>query len=767
MAWTAVVDLISDDENDAPRNPATPAAASRSAPPKPRTTAGAVGILEAALARAGGSKFSGGVRPTAPRPQHQQLRQALYGGSMPQGWMHYAAVTLSVASPKTFKVNCETQLPPACLGVIQRTPGAVKKADAWELPLTQHINFCVAMQDARVMCERIPQKVLGALSAAANNDESFKAGNGFMDDEGFALGDEDAPDAISDIPRSIWRQLAPFQRYGVSWIVKNNGRCLIADEPGLGKTIQAIGGACAYYHEWPVLVVCPSSARFHWEDQFKDWLDDEDYLPRDSILTITSGKAVQDQRLLDYSKVLIVSYDLVSQPNVLQALHRLAPSVIVCDESHYLKNAKTARTRTLMPLLKASKRCILLSGTPALSRPNEIFSQLHALDDEAWPDAGEFSRRYCSGKKQVKRRNEDSDEDEPKKRQEYTAASNLEELHTLLAASVMLRRSKATILHQLPPKRRFARKVDVDDPVTRETLRADLEEFRERASELAQMSKQNKRRRAQPQAYQPPLDGGVDPREILREKAREKKALLMGLFRRTGPAKLPAIERRVRSLLSGDEEGFRGKVLIFAHHRAVLDGLARGALRHVRHIRIDGTTAARDRQARVNDFQKDAQIRVALLGITAAGVALTLTAASRVLFAELYWTPAALVQAEDRAHRIGQTSEVVVEYLLADGTVDEVLWPLVQEKMRLLGELFDNQKDTKLKAQEDKEDEDSLDGALLLDAELEELDKDDEEAFDVAKEDAAEPEAREVGYKKKASAGDEMIFSSVFGAGGL
>jgi len=77
-----------------------------------------------------------------------------------------------------------------------------------------------------------------------------------------------------------------------------------------------------------------------------------------------------------------------------------------------------------MPLLKASKRCILLSGTPALSRPNEIFSQLHALDDEAWPDAGEFSRRYCSGKKQVKRRNDDSDEDEPKKREERGAARN-------------------------------------------------------------------------------------------------------------------------------------------------------------------------------------------------------------------------------------------------------------------------------------------------------------------------------------------------------
>ena len=112
----------------------------------------------------------------------------------------------------------------------------------WELPLSQHVNFCVAMQNERIACERIPQRVLASLATAQLDDEDFRAGNARMDDDGYARGDDDE-DSVSDIPRSIWNALAPFQKYGVSWIVRNNGRALLADEPGFGKTIQAIGAA--------------------------------------------------------------------------------------------------------------------------------------------------------------------------------------------------------------------------------------------------------------------------------------------------------------------------------------------------------------------------------------------------------------------------------------------------------------------------------------------------------------------------------------------
>ena len=124
---------------------------------------------------------------------------------------------------------------------------------------------------------------------------------------------------------------------------------------------------------------------------------------------------------------------------------------------HYLKNGKAQRTKALLPIIKASRRAILLSGTPALSRPMEVFWQLHALDDKQWTDPADFNKRYCSGRRK-KDDPKDTNEDGEKKK-EYSAASNLEELHTLLRATLMLRRNKASILTQLPPKRRACRRV--------------------------------------------------------------------------------------------------------------------------------------------------------------------------------------------------------------------------------------------------------------------------------------------------------------------
>jgi len=88
------------------------------------------------------------------------------------------------------------------------------------------------------------------------------------------------------------------------------------------------------------------------------------------------------------------------------------------------------------------------------------------------------------------------------------------------------------------------------------------------------------------------------------------------------------------------------------------------------------------------EFQNDVTIRIGVLGITAAGIALTLTAANVVFFLEFYWTPAALIQAEDRVHRIGQLRNVDVFYFFAIDSVDELLWPLVRKKMQLIGEHF-------------------------------------------------------------------------------
>ena len=164
-------------------------------------------------------------------------------------------------------------------------------------------------------------------------------------------------------------------------------------------------------------------------------------------------------------------------------------------------------------------------------------------------------------------------------------------------------------------------------------------------------------------------------------RGAERRALLVQNFHVAAVAKLPAVQAQVHEALR-----VHRKVVFFAHHQVLLDGVQRGALAAIPHVRIDGSTAAAARHEAVARFQADAGVRAALIGITVGGTALTLTAASVVVFLELYWTPGALLQAEDRVHRIGQTARLVeVEYWLGEGTIDDLLWPLLQRKARVVG----------------------------------------------------------------------------------
>jgi SWI/SNF-related matrix-associated actin-dependent regulator of chromatin subfamily A-like protein 1 len=151
------------------------------------------------------------------------------------------------------------------------------------------------------------------------------------------------------------------------------------------------------------------------------------------------------------------------------------------------------------------------------------------------------------------------------------------------------------------------------------------------------------------------------------------------LWRKTGELKAAPAMDYVEDLLE------EGKILLFAHHQSILDAFEGRLFEHsIRFIRIDGRTPPSERQELCDLFQREASIRIALLSITAASVGLTLTAASTVVFAELFWNPGILIQAEDRAHRIGQTDCVNVHYLLAKGTVDDRIWPLILKKLSIL-----------------------------------------------------------------------------------
>ncbi|XP_053126834.1 SWI/SNF-related matrix-associated actin-dependent regulator of chromatin subfamily A-like protein 1 isoform X2 [Hemicordylus capensis] len=424
---------------------------------------------------------------------------------------------------------------------------------------------------------------------------------------------------LSGVDSKVVTSLMPFQREGVNFAISREGRLLLADDMGLGKTIQAICIAAYYRKEWPLLVVAPSSA-------FHRWLPS---LNPDSISVIATGKDCLLARLIN-----VVSFDLLSK---MEKQLKTTFQVVIVDESHFLKNIKTARCRAAMPLLKAAKRVILLSGTPAMSRPAELYTQIAAVRPSFFSQFHIFGLRYCAAKQRPWG-------------WDYSGSSNLGELKLLLEESIMIRRLKSDVLSQLPAKQR---KMVVVAP---EGLNARTK------AELAAAAKG--------------LAKGC------KSKQEEKEALIL-FYNRTAEAKICCIIEYILDLL----ESGRGKFLVFAHHKLILDAISEELeKKHIGYIRIDGSTPSAERQSLCQEFQYSEKCCVGVLSLTAANMGLTLSSADLVVFAELFWNPGVLIQAEDRAHRIGQTNSVNIHYLVAKGTADDYLWPMIQRKIRVLGE---------------------------------------------------------------------------------
>nr|XP_018904491.1 PREDICTED: SWI/SNF-related matrix-associated actin-dependent regulator of chromatin subfamily A-like protein 1 [Bemisia tabaci] len=429
---------------------------------------------------------------------------------------------------------------------------------------------------------------------------------------------------LSRIEPKLLDSLYAFQRDGVKFGISKQGRCIIADDMGLGKTIQALGIADYYHSDWPLLIVCPSSMRYQWEQEIITHLPK---VPTVRIHVFTSSKDEVINPL-----VVIISYDLMSRMEALLLSYKFG--VIIMDESHLLKNAKSARAKSGSKLIENAKRCILLSGTPALSRPMELYNQLRAISPK-WVGMKDFGVRYCNGH-------------QGRFGWDFSGCSNMEELNLVLREKFLIRRLKSDVLTQLPAK---IRKVVL---LPSEMVKKDTSAMNALSQRLSS--------------------------EDL--KGCEKRSCLLTYFSETGKCKLTAIKNYVSDLLE-----IGSKFLIFAHHTDVLDAISELLEeKKTYYIRIDGGVSSDERKDVCDQFQFDDKFRVAVLSITAASTGLTLTAANLVVFAELFWNPGILCQAEDRAHRIGQESSVVVQYLIAKGTADDYLWPLVEKKLNILNQ---------------------------------------------------------------------------------
>ncbi|XP_055369149.1 DNA annealing helicase and endonuclease ZRANB3 isoform X2 [Betta splendens] len=466
---------------------------------------------------------------------------------------------------------------------------------------------------------------------------------------------------LSGLPPKLLQRLMPFQREGVEFALSRGGRCMIADEMGLGKTVQAIAVAYAFIQEWPLLVVVPSSLKYPWIEELERWIPE--LQPGDINLVENKSHTMR----IGTSRVTVLGYGLLTTDArvLVETLNRQQFAVVVVDESHYLKSRNAARTKILVPLIQRAKRAILLTGTPALGRPEELFMQIDALYPKRFGTWTDYAKKYCNAHYRYFGR---------RRQWDCRGASNLDELHQRLS-QIMIRRLKAEVLTQLPPKVR--QRIPFDLP---------KEAAKEASASFAEWERLMKG-----------LGSGVATTD---NPFTEVMGLVTQMYKQTAIAKAGAVKDYIKMMLEAEQLKF----LVFAHHLTMLQACTEAVIEaKAGYIRIDGSVPSSERIQLVHKFQSDPETRVAILSIQAAGQGLTFTAASHVVFAELYWNPGSIKQAEDRAHRIGQTSSVNVHYLIAKGTFDTVMWSMLNRKETVTGSTLNGRKEY-LKAEEGDKD---------------------------------------------------------------
>jgi SWI/SNF-related matrix-associated actin-dependent regulator 1 of chromatin subfamily A len=396
------------------------------------------------------------------------------------------------------------------------------------------------------------------------------------------------------VPAELWESLYAYQQEGVKRVVHQfKGRCLLADEMGLGKTRQALG--VILHYAVPTLVICPSFLQTTW---------------RRVLGTYGCGATV-------------CSYGTVAGVSATYGL-------IIVDEAHYLKTFESQRTQAILPLLLATPRVLLLTGTPCPNRPEELFPLLHALRPSLVPTWHAYSSRYCNPRRT------------PWNPRDTRGSDRECELKWLLGRAYWVRRTKQCVLHDLPSKHSSTLYVEAE------------------ASSGPVLARLNER-------LQSALTAG----------SRLAQSLISEMYRATCAAKVDAAVELVVGHRPLDRP-----VVIFAHHQRMLDAAEAALPRDGTVGRIDGKTSLTRRQQVVDGIQSGA-LNVALLSMGAAGVGLTLTNACTAYFLEIPWCPAVLRQCEDRIHRIGQTRLTHIYYVLANDTLDMHVWRTIHRKERV------------------------------------------------------------------------------------
>jgi SNF2 family DNA or RNA helicase len=479
-----------------------------------------------------------------------------------------------------------------------------------------------------------------------------------------------ATDAKIDVPSPPGLHYLPYQKAGIAYALQRKDT-LIADEPGLGKTIQFLGFV-NFTNPKNVIVICPRTLTFNWRLEAERWLtvplevveleNKSDRLPdRDGLFAITN-----------YEK-------LVGKSPLAESLNARQWDVMGVDEAQYVKNPESARSQAVIGtdgLMRRSRRCLFLTGTPIENYPKEIWPVASAICPAKFGDRVTFENRYCG--RHLEERNG---------RMVWVSegATHLPELQQRLRSSLMVRRLKRDVLPDLPPKRRQLivlqdDKIDWSKDPRFKRWQATFDSLYDEAVAKLESAKTETEYRTAARSLEKVT--GVKFEEM--SEVRHELAL----------AKLPTCLAYLDEILKSGLES----LVVFAHHRDVIDALEKHFGDSA--VVVHGSTphrGPRSREEAVRAFQEGRK-KIFIGQTRAAGVGLTLTAASTIVFVEIDWVPGVLTQCEDRLCRIGQKKMVHVIHLVLRGTIEVNMVQKILAKQDVIDKALDRFPDLKLKA---------------------------------------------------------------------
>jgi SWI/SNF-related matrix-associated actin-dependent regulator 1 of chromatin subfamily A len=402
-------------------------------------------------------------------------------------------------------------------------------------------------------------------------------------------------------------------------------RFILADDMGLGKTTSTIIAAIETGAK-RILIICPASLKINWQREIENYSDRSVY--------IAEGKNFSTEH--DF---VIVNYDILKnfydiKKNEETLIYQFNPDLIIIDEAHYIQNGQAQRTKLVNHFSKRTDKLWLLTGTPMTSRPMNYYNLLSLIESPVAQNWMAYAIRYCQGY-QFKAGN--------RKIWNTSGASNLEELRDRTSRQV-LRRLKTEVL-DLPDKIITPIYLRLKSKLYEGLMGEYYDWYKNRTEESSSLTVQ--------------FSKLMKVRQVIAEE------------------KINDTIELAQNIIDQDK-----KVIIFTNFTDTLQKIHSHFGKQS--VYLDGSCTKPQRQYAVDQFQENDKIKVFVGNLKAAGVGITLTSAEAVIMNDLSFVPSDHSQAEDRAYRYGQKSNVLVYYPIFENTIEGVIYDMLSNKKNII-----------------------------------------------------------------------------------